>query len=603
MIPQDYQPYFVLILVAVLFFVLIREYIRPSLGFLFAVLTLLVTGILSPKEILSGFANESIASVLLLIQLTAGLRKNFNIEYFIDKLFRLGRKNSRQPMGYKSFMARMMFQVAALSSIVNNTPIVAIMTPYVFNWGRNNNIAPSKLLIPLSYATIMGGMITVIGTSTTLVLNGFLTDYKISSFHGKDLFIIGSIVTIVGVLLLIVISGRLLPERRDVLESFEKNAREYLIETVLAHNSTLTNNTVIDAGLRNLRGVYLVEIIRDDQVISPVEPTEELRKDDILIFAGNTEDVVDLVNSDRGLMLPNVANTDGLAQVNVVEAVVSNNSSLTGKTAKESNFRNRYDAAIVAIHRNGERLSGKIGEITLYQGDLLLLYAGPDFQEKVDINRDVFVVSKLKEIVKPERRKIISFLGIGAVAILMLLLGYFTLFTSLLIIFAIMIGLKMITVPDVKKENDLNLIAILVFSLALGQAMIKTGAGDLIGGWIMDLTSSYGNIAILASLLVLTTLLTSFITNVGAVSIAFPLAYAISNNLQVDGMPFYLAIAYSASAAFLTPIGYQTNLMVFGPGGYNFKDFVRIGIPVTVVYLATVLGCIIYLYRDILLRN
>ncbi len=599
LIPEALQPYFVLLLIFLLFFILYRELIRPSLGFLLVVLVFVVTGILTPKEVLSGFSNESIASVILLILLTGGLRKNFNIEYFIDRLFRVGRRNSQKPMGYHSFMIRMMTQVAALSSIVNNTPIVAIMTPYVFNWGKNNNISPSKLLIPLSYATIMGGMVTIIGTSTTLVLNGFLSDYNLPTFHAQDLLIMGLSVSFTGITLLLILGNKLLPDRTDILENFRKNQREYLIETQLADNSPLIGASVIDAGLRNLRGMYLVEIIRDDEIISPVEPTEVLEERDVLIFAGNTDDVVELLNAESGLKLPHSARThDGIPKVNVVEAVVSNNSSLAGMTAKESEFRTRFDAAIIAIHRNGERLSGKIGDIKLFQGDLLLLFAGPNFEERADLNRDVFIISKLKEIVKPPRKKVISFLSIALVAILMLVLGYFTLFTSLLIIFAIMIGLRMINPQDVKKESDLNLIAILVFSLALGQAMIKTGAGGLIAEWILNFTSQYGMIAIVCSLLLLTTLLTSFITNVGAVSIAFPLAYSMSNSLQIDGMPLYLAIAYSASAAFLTPIGYQTNLMVYGPGAYTFRDFFKIGIPVTLVYLTTVLFSLMFLYKD-----
>jgi di/tricarboxylate transporter len=599
LIPEALQPYFVLLLVFLLFLILYRELIRPSLGFLLVVLVFVVTGILTPKEVLSGFSNESIASVILLILLTGGLRKNFNIEYFIDRLFRVGRRNSHLPMGYHSFMLRMMTQVAALSSIVNNTPIVAIMTPYVFNWGKSNNISPSKLLIPLSYATIMGGMVTIIGTSTTLVLNGFLSDYNLPTFHAQDLLIMGLAVSFTGITLLLILGKKLLPDRTDILENFRKNQREYLIETQLADNSPLIGASIIDAGLRNLRGMYLVEIIRDDEIISPVEPTEVLEERDVLIFAGNTDDVVELLNAESGLKLPHSARThDGIPKVNVVEAVVSNNSSLVSMTAKESEFRTRFDAAIIAIHRNGERLSGKIGDIKLFQGDLLLLFAGPNFEERADLNRDVFIISKLKEIVKPSRNNVISFLSIALLAILMLVLGYFTLFTSLLIIFAIMVGLRMINLQDVKKESDLNLIAILVFSLALGQAMIKTGAGNLIAEWILNLTSEYGMIAIICSLLLLTTLLTSFVTNVGAVSIAFPLAYSMSNSLQIDGMPLYLAIAYSASAAFLTPIGYQTNLMVYGPGGYTFRDFFKIGIPITLVYLTTVLFCLMFLYKE-----
>lgn len=600
LIPEAFQPYFVIVFVFILFFVLYKELIRPSLGFLFVVLVFVITGILTPKEVLSGFSNESIASVLLLIQLTAGLRKNFNLEYYIDRLFRIGRRNPHKQMGYHSFMARMMTQVAVLSSFVNNTPIVAIMTPYVFNWGKSNNISPSKLLIPLSYATIMGGMITIIGTSTTLVLNGFLTDFNVPSFHAQDLLMIGLAVSLTGITFMLVLGNKLLPDRTDILENFKKNQREYLIETQLAYNSPMIGMSVIEAGLRNLRGMYLVEIIRDDEIISPVEPTEILEKNDVLIFAGNTDDVVELINAGSGLVLPHSARThDGIPKVNVVEAVVSNNSSLVGMTAKESEFRTRFDAAIIAIHRNGERLSGKIGDIKLYQGDLLLLFAGPSFEEKADINRDVFLISTLKEIVKPQKNRVISFLLIALLAILMLILGYFTLFTSLLIIFAIMVGFRMITVQDVKRESDLNLIGILVFSLALGQAMVKTGAGNLIAEWILSITSQHGMIAIIGSLLVLTTLLTSFITNVGAVSIAFPLAYAMSNSLGVEGTPLYLAIAYAASAAFLTPIGYQTNLMVYGPGGYTFRDFFKVGVPVTLVYLTTVLCCIMFMFKAV----
>ena len=279
--------------------------------------------------------------------------------------------------------------------------------------------------------------------------------------------------------------------------------------------------------------------------------------------------------------------------------MVGAHSNLIGYTAKEIDFRNRYDAAIVAIHRNGERLSGKIGEIKLRQGDLLLLYTGRDFRNRVDLYRDIFIVSQVKEFLQPKRKNTLLFLIITLVAIGALVAGFLTLFTALLVIFATMVGLRMVALADIKRDIDINMVGILVFSLALGQAMIATGSGDLLAQGILQITRQFGPTTVLASLLLITTVLTSFITNVGAVSIVFPLAYSISNTLQLDGMPFYLGIAFAASAAFLTPIGYQTNLIVYGPGGYNFKDFFRIGLPVTVVYLATVLGVIKLLYPAI----
>ncbi len=579
-----------------LFICIYKEWVRPSLGFLITVLAFVIIGILTPEEMLSGFSNQSIGSVVLLILISTALRKNFQIESVIESIYKLGRRHL--VLSYRSFLLRMMIQVAVFSSFINNTPIVAIMTPYVFNWGKRHNVSPSKLLIPLSYATIMGGMLTVIGTSTTLVLMGFMMDFEIEVLNTLDLLLIGGAVCITGILLISTVGYKLLPNNRDILESFSKNRREYLVETILDDNSSLTGKTILEAGLRSLKGVYLVEIIRGKETLSPVEPTEKIIQNDVLIFAGDTENILELLSNGRGLVLPKPADTRNEDKVNIMEAVVGTNSSLVGHTPKKMEFRKRYDAAIVAIHRNGERLSGKIGDIQLSQGDLLLLYAGKHFKDRVDLYRDIFIVSQVKEFLRPNKRKVTSFLVVALSAIAMVVFGYFTLFVSLLIIFAIMIALKMLSIQDIKKEIDLNMVSILVFSLALGQAMIKTGSGDLMAQGILSLTDGLGTMGVLASLLVITTILTSFITNVGAVSITFPLAYAISNQLGVDGMPFYLGIAYAASAAFLTPIGYQTNLIVYGPGGYTFGDFMKIGLPVCIVYLLTVLGMIRWLYAD-----
>lgn len=589
---------FVITVLFVLFFLLYRNLVRPSLGFLFVVLIFMVTGILTTNDVLSGFSNPSIASILLLILITAGLRKNFNIERIFDLIF-------KQSRTYKGFLIRMMSQVALLSSFINNTPVVALMTPYVFNWGKNHRIAPSKLLIPLSYATILGGMITLIGTSTTLVLNGFLIDFSLPGLNPYHLLFTGLAVTVTGIFFLASFGYKLLPKHSDTLQSFKEKQREYLLEAKLSYAAKIVNQTVIDAGLRNLKGVYLVEIIRKNKVISPVEPGELIEQDDVLIFAGDTQNIMDLIKQDNGLMLPEDVNhtVNDNSKVDVVEAVVSNNSSLIGKTAKEGKFRERYDAAIVAVHRNGEKLRGKIGDIKLNSGDLLLLYAGSDFINRADLYRDIYVVSKLREITKPGLKKFYA-LGLSVVAaILLLIFGKMSLFASLLIIFSIMAAFNLISLQDVKQELDLNMIAILVFSLAIGQAIIKTGTGNLLSSYLIDLLQPFGMVAILVGLLLVTTLLTSFITNVGAISITFPLAYAIAQNLQIEGAPLYLGIAYAASAAFLTPIGYQTNLIVYGPGGYTFKDFFRIGLPVTLIYLTIVTIMLILLYQDVFIGN
>ncbi|MEM9833486.1 MAG: SLC13 family permease [Bacteroidota bacterium] len=596
MLPQYLQQIITIGSILILFVAIYREWVRPALGFLGVVLGLVLLGILTPQQMLMGFSNESIASVVLLVVLSSALSKNFQIEAVIDRIYHLGKRDT--PLSYRNFLFRMMVQVAALSSFVNNTPVVALMTPYVFNWGRKYNISPSRLLIPLSYATIMGGMITLVGTSTTLVLNGFMISNGVEGVPVLSLLFIGTAVCISGILFITLIGHRLLPNHQDILNTFQENQREYLVETALQSNSPIIGKTITEAGLRNLRGMYLVEIIRTRRVISPVKPEERLQRNDVLIFAGATEFIFDLTSNGRGLVLPQYHKTKQRDAVKVIEAVVGANSNLIGYTAKEIDFRRRYDAAIVAIHRNGERLSGKIGEIKLRQGDLLLLYAGRDFRNRADLYRDIFIVSQVKEFLQPKRKKTFLFVLATLTAIGALMVGFISLFTALLVIFAAMVGLRMIALSDVKREVDINMVGILVFSLALGQAMISTGSGDLLANQILGATTSLGSTAVLASLLIITTVLTSFITNVGAVSIMFPLAYAISNSLQIDGAPLYLGIAYAASAAFLTPIGYQTNLIVYGPGGYNFRDFFRIGLPVTLIYLATVLGMIKLLYPN-----
>ncbi len=456
----------------------------------------------------------------------------------------------------------MMAQVAVLSSFINNTPVVALMTPYVFDWGRKHNISPSRLLIPLSFATIMGGMITLIGTSTTLVLNGFLIDFDLPPLLATDLLVIGGSITVSGIIFITFMGHRLLPNYKDILESFRQNRREYLVETTLSQSSRLSNKSVLDAGLRNLKGVYLVEIIRKNKVISPVKPSEVIREEDVMIFAGNTEEIMDLVKPGKGLSLPFQSKVSMNGQVEVVEAVVSNNSQLINKKVKDSDFRNKYDAAIVKLYNY--------------------------IQETEHI---------LRQFMRPSPRKIYALITSILAALFFLFTGALTLFPSLLIIFSILAAFKMISIHDVKREIDLDLIAILVFSLAIGQAIIKTGTGDLIANAFLNILQPYGYLAVLSGLLILTTLLTSFISNVGAISIAFPLAFAVSKNLGGDGMPLYLAITYAASAAFLTPVGYQTNLIIFGPGGYKFKDFVKIGFPVTMIYLIVTLTCIYFLYQ------
>ncbi|BDD04251.1 SLC13 family permease [Aureibacter tunicatorum] len=591
MLEAGYQPFVVILTIIMLFICIYKEVFRASVCFLLAILVFMVTGLLSGEALLEGFSNQIIAVIILLIVITAGLRKNFNIEKIFDKLF-------KTQSSYQSFIFRMMTKVAFISSFINNTPVVALMTPYVYEWGKRNNISPSKLLIPLSFATIMGGMLTIIGTSTTLVLNGFLLSNELPEIDSLHLLYVGLAVVTTGILFITFFGDKLLPNNTDALEKFSNNKREYLVETELELNSILIGKTVAEAELRNLQGIYLVEIIRDNKCISPVTPQEVIQKNDLLIFAGDTNQIATLVNSNKGIKIPKHGAKDGFEKnIQVIEAVVGFESTLLNQTPKEIGFRNRYNAAVIAIHRNGKRLSGKIGNMKLLAGDLLLLYAGPDFSAKVDFYKDLHVITKIREINNLSVVKSLSLLLGALISIGLVIINFISLFEGLFIIFALMAAMNLINIKDVKTSIDLDMLAILVFSLAIGKVIVDTKTGELGASLLIDLLMPWGNVAILAGVMLITTILTSMISNVGAVSITFPLAYGISSQLGVDGAPLYLIIAFSASAAFLTPVGYQTNLIVFGPGGYTFKDFFKIGLPMTIVYLCTVMAMILMIYK------
>lgn len=589
---EAFQPYFVLVILFLTFTLIYLEVLRPSVSFLLAVLIFTITGILDTPHVLAGFSNSSIIVIILLIVITAGLRKNFRLELIFDLVF-------KQSKTYRNFLLRMMAQVAILSAMINNTAVVALMTPYVYNYGTKNKIAPSKLLIPLSYATIMGGMLTLIGTSTTLILNGFIIEAGLNELKFHDLIIIGSAVTITGISFLLFFGYKLLPNHTDTLQNFSRNKREYLIEIWLDSRSPLINSTVIDAGLRNLQGVYLVEIQRHGKMISPIPPDEIILKDDVLFFAGDTKNIMDLIKEKKGLILPEKASDYHQDKTEVIEAVVAEFSTITGKTVKESDFRNRYDAAIIGIHRNGERISGKIGDIEINPGDVLLLYTGRDFINRVEMYMDIYVINKVREISEPGKKKYYAIGLIFVGSIVLLVTKGLALFPSLLIIFAIMVGFGLITAQDIRRELDFNLMGILVFSLAIGQAMILSGAGVMVAEWMINLLAPFGRTAILIGLILVANLLTSLIGNVGAVSITFPVALGIGQSMGIEATPYFLGIAYAASAAFITPFSYQTNLLVYGPGSYNLRDFARIGLPVTLIYLTVAFFTLLLLYNKV----
>jgi len=570
----------ILILLLVLIFLiyaLYREIFHPAATFMIAVSILVVAGILEPSEALSGFSNEQIVIIVLLLLVSSIIQKTKIIDFYFSKIL-------KEELSYKSFLGKMMLIVSSASSFLNNTPIVAMLIPYVYEWGKKKDIAPSKLLIPLSYAAILGGTATLIGTSTNLVVNGLTVDNGLKAFNVFDFAYVGVPAVIAGFLYMMILGNKLLPNREDLLKSYLQRKKEYTVETIVKADSELVGKSIKEAKLRNLKGLFLVEIVRRDKNIYPVSPEEVLEKGDILIFAGETEAITDLISSNIGLSLPETCSIrEEISQI--VEVVISNNSSLVNKKVRDTDFRAKYDAAILAVHRNGEKLKGKIGEIVLKPGDLLLLLTGKDFMKRAEDTTDFYIVSKVKDVVNIDKKKgsliLFSFIGL----VILSTLKVISLFSGLLIFLAALVITKTITYAEVKRSLDINLIIIAAFSIAIGKAMLDTGTAHLIATGINEISSKFGVIGALAGVYIVTNILTEFVTNIAAASIAFPIALASASSLSVEPTAFILAVAYGASASFISPIGYQTNLMVFGVGNYRFSDFLKVGLPLSLIYM------------------
>ena len=586
----------IVIVSIVLVFIIISLYTElmgPAFTFLIGVVILGIFGILTPKEILSGLANEQIIVIILLLLLGDIIRKSNLIDRLFDKAF-------RRATTYRGFMTRMIAIVAGFSAFLNNTPLVAIMIPYVHNWSKRNNFAPSKLLIPLSYAAILGGCATLIGTSTNLIVNGMVTDQLIvpglKPLGMFDFTIVGLPMIIIGAVYLILFSNKLLPSKRDVISDFSSQTREYLVEAMVKNNSKFVGKTIGDAGLRNLKGLFLAEILRKEKRISAVSPYEIVREEDVLVFAGDTKTIAEMVNADVGLELTQIGMFSRKTHTEILEIVVSHNSTLIDKTVRESGFRGKYDAAILAIHRNGERISGKIGQVKLKAGDVLLLLAGDDFAKRSADTHDFYLISKVREFRKLEWYQTAALFGGTALAITLSAMGVISLFMALIILLIIIQLLGITSPKDIAKSIDFNLGIIIALSLAFGTAMVKTGMAHIVANFIISVFKPFGPYGLLFGIFLITNVMASYITTQVAAVLIFPISVTAAINLGLPPIPFILIVSFAAAANFLTPIGYQTNLMVYGPGGYSFRDYFKIGLPLTLLYMLVAVTILYYAY-------
>lgn len=577
-------------LIVFLVVALFKELARPSLVLFMVVTVLVFTRIVSPEEALHGFANKQLAVVVLLLVIGDILKKSTIIDSAFSKI--MAKNDSK-----RTFLYKMTSSMGILSAFFNNTPLVALGIPYVLRWSKEKKLSASKFLIPLSYATIFGGCVTLIGTSTNLVVNGLAIEQGEKSLGIFDFTPVGGIMLILGTLYLVFIAPKLLPESKDKLDDLVENSRQYFVETIIEKQSPIIGKSVADAGLRNLDDLFLIEIIRGDESIRPVSSQEVMQENDLLFFAGGLEKITELTKSNLGLSIPKAAGLDEIDKKDIVEVVLSHNSKLAGRAIKETDFRGKYDGAILAVHRNGERIWGQLGQQVLKSGDILVVIAGKDFIKRMEGNPNFYVLSRTKQEKEVSFKRITTLLVGMFGAIVLASTGLVDLFTCLLGLVAFAIVLKVAKSREIFNSIDFDLIVIIALGISLGKAMINTGTDKLIADFILMLGTNIGIAGILSVLFIITSLMSSLITTKAAVAVTLPVSLQIGHMMGLPIEPFILVIAFAGAANFMTPIGYQTNLMVYGPGGYKFTDFFRVGWPITIVYWLVTVAVLIFTYN------
>jgi len=575
----------VIVACSILFLVIVlyRELIRPGIAFMIVTVVLLMFGVISPKEALSGFANEQLAVIVMLMVVSNTMRKTNLLDRGFQKFFKPSDSRGL-------FMSKMTGSVGLASALLNNTPLVAMMMPYVYSWSEQKKLAASQFLIPLSYASILGGCVTLIGTSTNLIVNGLAMEYGEESLGIFDFAILGIPALLIGGGYLFAFSKVLLPNNRSATE--ESASREYFVETHVEPGSSLIGKSVKDASLRSLKGLFLVEIRRKKKDVTPVPPDMVLEKGDKLFFAGDPAGVAELTTPSLGLSLPHECQLPKESQARVIELVIAPQSSLIGEIVKNTDFRNRYNGAIMGIHRGEERLKGKIGDIELRGGDVLLVLSGNGFIKRVEASQNFYILSQVKEVHNLSWWKTLVIIGGLLLSILLAATNLVPLFISLVALITICILLNLIKTKEIKENADMNLIVIIALGLALGKGMINSGLADVLANSGLNLLKPFGGYGLIAGIFVVTNLLSAFMTSKAAVAIVLPVALTIAHDMGMPIEPFILVVAFGGAANFITPIGYQTNLMVYTPGGYTFKDYFRFGLPLTFICL---LICILVL--------
>ena len=555
---------------------LVFSRVNATVLFLIAALFCLISGLVNIDTFWSKTTNEGLVTLVLLILCAVALER-------LPWLGMLSRTVDSPRLSWS--IAKIVAIAAPMSAVLNNTAVVAGLANVL---RRSEYHASSRLLLPLSYAAILGGTLTLIGTSTNLIVSSFLEDRRGVGLGFGDFFVISApVVLFVG--LLLVVLARRLPTR----ENFEAVETEYTLEAEVDSEGALVGRTVEEAGLRALETLYLAEILRDGRKIKPVSPTDILLSGDRLVFTG---DVSDVARIDHVEGLSTFAKREGLMQSELTEVLVAPGSILNGRSAKSLGFRARFNAAIVAVQRDGKHIEGRLGELPLSAGDLLVLATGDDFAERKNLSRNFIVLSESLDVRLMDPTA--GFLATAALFAIIALSawGAIPLSLGLLLLLVGFWAADVVSVDDLRRRFPFDIWILVSSALVVADAMVESQFVESVVGSAMPLLSGSAPFLGLVIIFVLTLILTELITNNAAAALMFPVGYALAEASGVDVMPFALAVAFAASGSFLTPYGYATNLIVQNIAGYTRGDYLRFGYPITLAYTVGVLAMLHTVY-------
>jgi len=562
---------------------LVTERVSTVVAMGAAVMVLLVTGVVDQSEALAGFSSPAPFVIGALYVLAAAASVTGAISGVVER--GLGARGGR-----RTGPARFLASTTMVSAVVPNTPLVALAAPRVVAWCRARGVPASRYLMPLSFASILGGVLTVIGTSTNLIVSDFLVAAGQAPLGLFEITPIGVIIASVGVAIVVVLAPAVLADRIPVADQLRQSARQYTVAMRVLPDGPAVGKTIEGAGLRHLVGVFVAGVERDGELLTAGADTV-LHGNDTLYCVGDVTRVLDLqsLGGLESAEAQHLTDPGSVAGATLYEAVVAEGSVLANATLADSGFRARYGAAVVAVHRAGSELRGKLGVITLRPGDVLLILADPGFVMRGQRTGDFSLVTATDQLPPVARRRGWLVLLVAVTMLGATVAGVVSLLVASLVAAGVVVAARVVTLAEARRAVDLNVVLTLALSIGIGNAVASSGLAGAMGDWILNTAGGWGDRAVLAAVVVAGLVLTELVSNAGAVAVLFPVVATISISSGLELRTLAVALLITASCSFLSPIGYQTNLMVFGMGGYRFTDFARLGAPLTLwVACATV---------------